>query len=146
MKQLGKGPLFIFVVALGLFLGLQARQAYAATVVAASCSSSDVQAALNSVTADGATVTVPSGTCTWTFPVSMPGHSITLQGSGSSSTHIIVNIPTGFGNDAIFVGNQCCSDKQFRITGFDWQYESADYGGILVFTQSAGDSVRIDHN
>lgn len=129
-----------------LCLSLSTQRVHAANINAASCNSADVQTALNSVSVDGATVTVPSGTCTWTSPVSMPGHSITLQGAGSNSTHIIVNIASGFGNDAIFVGNQCCNGKQFRITGFDWQYESADSGGILVFTQSTGYSVRIDNN
>ncbi len=136
-----------FVFPLILFcLCLRVESAHAATIDAASCNSNDIQTALNLVTSDGSTVTVPAGTCTWTSHVVMPGYSITLQGAGSGGTHIIVNIPAGFSNDAIFVGNECCNGKQFRITGFDWQYESADAGGILTFTQSTGYSVRIDHN
>lgn len=144
-----------------LCLALDPQHAHAQTINAASCNSSDVQAAINSVSVDGTTVAVPAGTCTWTSAVcpnnpgsgtcaspnpSSSGHSITLQGAGSSSTHIIVNIASGFGNDAFFVGNQCCNGKSFRLTGFDWQYESADSGGLLVFTQSTGYSVRIDNS
>lgn len=114
-------------------------------VPAASCSSSDVQAALNSVTQDGVTVTVPPGTCTWTTPVVPPCHSITLQGAGQSNgTTIVVNIASGYGNDAYFVSG--CSGKQMRVTEFDWQNESVDSFGVLMFTGGTGLSVRIDHN
>lgn len=39
---------------------------YAQIINAASCSQSDVQTALNSVTATTTTVNIPAGTCTWT--------------------------------------------------------------------------------
>jgi hypothetical protein len=39
-----------------------------------------------------------------------------------------------------------CSNKEFRITGFDWQYQSADAFGTLNFTGGTGLSLRVDHN
>jgi hypothetical protein len=54
-----------------------------ATVInAASCSTANVQTAIN--TAVGAdTVTIPSGTCTWTSGVTVSGKGITITGAGS---------------------------------------------------------------
>ena len=132
---------FMFVT---LFLGccVWCHSGYAATINAASCSSASVQTAIGS-SSDGDTVAVPAGACTWTAPVSYC-KSITLQGAGSSSTTITVNTGSGWGNDAIFV--QGCSGKQMRITGFTWQYQSADSFGILYFTGGTGLSLRLDHN
>jgi len=134
----------LVLVVLCVGCGVWCSSSYGQTIYANSCSSSDVQAALNSVNADGFTVAVPSGRCTWTAAVTPPCYSLTLQGAGANSTHIIVNIPAGWGNDAIFVNG--CSGKQFRITGFDWQYESADAFGLLMFTGGTGLSLRIDNN
>lgn len=74
-----------------------------------------------------------------------PCHSITLQGAGQNTgTTIVVNIPAGFGNDAYMVSG--CSGKRMRVTGFDWENQSVDSFGILMFTGGTGLSVRIDHN
>lgn len=49
---------------------------------AATCNASDVQSAVNSA-AEGDTVLIPAGTCTWTSGVTISGKGIMLQGSGS---------------------------------------------------------------
>ena len=53
-----------------------------AQVTAASCNTSDVQTAINTAT-EGQTVTIPSGTCTWTSGVTISGKGIKVQGAGS---------------------------------------------------------------
>ena len=62
-----------------LFGGLIAK---ANTQTAASCNTSDVQAAINSA-AEGDTVIIPPGTCTWTSGVSISGKGIIVRGAGS---------------------------------------------------------------
>jgi hypothetical protein len=54
----------------------------AATINAASCSSADVQAAINSAV-DGDTVVIPDGTCSWTSGIRIYGKGIKLMGGGS---------------------------------------------------------------
>jgi hypothetical protein len=63
------------------------------TVTAASCSSADVQNAINSV-ASGGTVAVPAGNCTWNTGVTISGKKLTLQGNGDSGT-AATNITAG---------------------------------------------------
>lgn len=58
------------------------REAKANTIVAKTCNSGDMQSAINSA-ATGDTVTIPSGTCTWTSGVTISGKGITVQGAGS---------------------------------------------------------------
>jgi hypothetical protein len=66
-----------------LLLALSAPLAARADVNAASCSSSDVQAAINSAT-QGQTVHVPAGACTWATGVSVTGKGINIVGAGYS--------------------------------------------------------------
>ena len=68
-----------FLLAL-LFTALFGTRAQANTITANSCSTADVQSAINSA-AGGDTVAIPPGTCTWTTGVSLSG--ITLTGAGS---------------------------------------------------------------
>src|ERR1041385_8840169 len=56
------------------------------TVNAASCSSTDVQNAINTAVAGG-TVSVPPGNCTWSNLVTL-SKAITLNGSGAGVTKI----------------------------------------------------------
>src|SRR5580704_14362812 len=83
MSRTITGLLFAF------FLNLAFGKATSAqTIVSASCGSPDVQAALNSVTTDGAIVIIPSGTCNWTTTVTYnQAHSTTIIGhSGIAGT------------------------------------------------------------
>jgi len=66
---------FLLTVSLG-------REAKANTIVAKTCNSGDMQSAINSA-ATGDTVTIPSGTCTWTSGVTISGKGITVKGAGS---------------------------------------------------------------
>ena len=71
----------------GVFLGLLlsvlfSATTHAATYTAATCSTSDVQTAINSASG-GDTVIIPSGTCTWTSGVTISGKGITVTGQGS---------------------------------------------------------------
>src|ERR1700733_6212525 len=65
---------------------------------AASCNTSDVQAAINSA-AEGGTVTIPTGTCTWTSGVTVSGKGISIQGAGAgriiAQSTTTSNIATG---------------------------------------------------
>ena len=60
----------------------------AATLSAASCSSADVQTAINNAL-NGDLVVIPGGTCNWTSGVTINGKRIKLQGGGSG--RIIAN-------------------------------------------------------
>ena len=81
----------LFSIAWGALLCTNAR---ANTIAAASCSSSDVQTAINSASS-GDTVTVPSGACTWSTQVTIPStKGITLSASGSvtiTNANIVLN-------------------------------------------------------
>ena len=65
-----------------LFSALSTATLHAATHAAATCNTSDVQAAINAA-AEGDTVTIPAGTCTWTSGVTISGKGITVTGAGS---------------------------------------------------------------
>jgi len=65
-----------------LLTGSLGREAKANTITAASCNTGNVQSAINSA-AEGDTVLIPSGTCTWTSGVTISGKGITVQGAGS---------------------------------------------------------------
>jgi hypothetical protein len=113
--------LFVFVLVL-----LSSVAAHAGTVNAASCSSSDVQAAINAASS-GDTVVVPSGTCTWTTAVTVSGKAVTLQGqtvcsgtppsSCTDSTIISLSVASGQ------TFNIICSPTNFvTIQGFTFKY------------------------
>lgn len=66
-----------------LFLAaLFGQEAKANTFTATTCNTSDVQSAINSA-AEGDTVIIPAGTCTWTSGVTTSGKGIIIQGAGS---------------------------------------------------------------
>jgi hypothetical protein len=69
-----------------VFLGLLLSalpQAEAQTINAASCSTADVQTAINTAK-EGQTVNIPPGSCTWTTGVSISGKGINVVGAGFS--------------------------------------------------------------
>jgi hypothetical protein len=65
-----------------LFLAFGARTCVANTQTAKTCNSNDVQNAINAA-AEGDTVVIPAGTCTWSSGVAISGKGITVQGLGS---------------------------------------------------------------
>ena len=70
---------------------------------------SDVQAAINSA-AEGDTVIVPEGTCTWTSGVTISGKGIIVQGAGSGRIIAYDN-----GTETLTIGT---GTKTFTIAGY----------------------------
>lgn len=93
MSRLIRRLSFIFALT-----ALFAMLAKASTITAASCNTSDVQTAINSA-AEGDTVIIPAGTCSWTTGVTISGKGIIVQGAGSGRiiavSHDILTIATG---------------------------------------------------
>src|SRR5262249_41650327 len=100
----------------------------AANLGATSCSSSDVQSAINN-SSIGDTVAVPAGSCSWgATTVSIVGKNITLQGTG-------VTISSAAGTVALRIGDAGTGNSS-RITGFTLN------GGYITVD---GDGWRVDH-
>ena len=138
--------------------------AEAQTINAASCNESDVAAALSGITADGTTVGVPPGNCTWTTSLSYAQvHSFTLQGAGAISGTGSQSTISGTGTDSTIIRDNInrsggdspllkistISGKSFRMTGIAFTYSSSNMtvtgnGSIVIDGQST--QVRIDHD
>ncbi len=129
----------LFVSTLMLFW-LAAASLHAATITAASCSATAVQAAINAANS-GDTVLVPGGTCQYTTTVFISNtKAITLDGTGN--TTITTTAQNAF--DISAAGN-----AETRLTGFnintsgvvnDSQPPIKTHGSTSTF------SFRIDHN
>jgi hypothetical protein len=123
-------PLALFCVAL---CPLHVR---AATLKAASCSSSDVQSAINAAN-DGDIVLVPAGTCAWSPQVQL-NKGITLQGGSGGTTTITsaaaIVITAGTGAPTRLTG--------FTFTGFG----TSNDGDVRISTTSKTTTYRVDHN
>ncbi|HSZ01595.1 MAG TPA: hypothetical protein VK788_19000 [Terriglobales bacterium] len=105
--------------------------AHAAVVNAASCSSSDVQAAVSSAAA-GDTVVIPSGNCTWTFPVTIAGKGIIVQGQTTCS-----GTPVSSCVDNTNIADDTSGDNPaFNITGLDATH-FVQLTGVTITTQAA---------
>ena len=126
--------------------------AQAGVLKAASGSEADVKAALNSAQ-DGDTITLPSGTFTWTSTVTIT-KGVTIQGqtttnsvngTANDQTVIVDNVTRRPGGAPIVVLNTTLG-KSYRITGLTFRAGNAvtAYNGGLNIS---GDShaVRIDH-
>ena len=128
------------------------NKAVAATITAASCSSANVQAAINSASR-GDTVSVPEGSCTWSSEVAID-KAIRIQGAGIDVTNIKSNLPIPSGT---YVGYWLFkyapsspsndANEIFEITGFtlDNAYRA---GAIAVRNSSttAINKVKIHNN
>ena len=103
-------------------------EVHAATINAGSCSQANTQAAINSA-ANGDTVNIPAGSCTWNTGVAIPSaKKIMLKGAGIDLTVITVNPAGGTAVDLAKSGS--------RLTGFTFRE-----GGVQV----DGSNWRIDH-
>jgi hypothetical protein len=131
------------------------KPAQAQTINAATCSGSDVQAALNKVAANGTTVNIPAGTCTWTSAVTYNQvYSTTIQGQstttgtcapgGTCSATDNTTIALTGGGTTLTINT--AAGKSFRMTGltFNIALSGAVYGAINFNGNST--SVRFDHN
>ncbi|MGZ3826820.1 MAG: hypothetical protein ACXVCR_17845 [Bdellovibrio sp.] len=113
---------------------LSASNVNAATIPAASCSSTDVSNAI-ATAVNGDTVSVPAGTCTWSPGPTLPmDKGIKLIGAGAGST--IINV-----SDTISL--ICNTGMPHRLSGFTFQ-NAPDIGVIRVMGACSG--MRIDHN
>ncbi|GBE19284.1 protein metal binding site [archaeon BMS3Abin17] len=115
---------------------------------AASCSQSDVQAAIDSAS-DGDTVLVPEGSCVWNSSV-LVTKGIILQGAGIDKT-LITNgiINTGAGDFLISIAPSVLADNPYvEITGFTFDANS-EGGCIRISCEDntyAYTNFRIHHN
>jgi hypothetical protein len=155
-----KALLFFASLCWTLFSG----NAKAATWTASSCSSSAVQAAINTASA-GDTVVIPTGSCTWTTQVSWAvpsksGSVTTLQGQTSCTgsgdpafnnlsctdrTTITGNVSGG--NPALLITPHAAGE--FRMTGLTWigptSSNPAYHGVVDINGVSTNPGVRVDH-
>lgn len=125
------------------------------TINAASCSSSAVQAALNSVAADGTTVVIPTGTCSWSTTVSYSASfSITVSGQttctpsapGSAATACADNtvINDTFTGNNVILSIRTTTGKSFRLTGMTFNLSGATtYDAVDIHGNSQ--AFRMDH-
>jgi len=110
---------------------------YAAIIEADTCSSADIQEAIDA-SADGDTVKVPAGACSWNNGVTIPNtKGIIVKGEGSSET--IVNV-----HDDSFLIRTSLQNKPVRVTGFRFN-DINHNSGFLQIIGTAQDW-RIDNN
>ncbi len=135
--------LFAFLLCLPLRAGAQ-------TINAATCSSTDLQTALNKVAADGTTVSIPAGTCTWTAQVTYNQvYSTTIQGQ-TTCTGAGTQTPTCTDNTVISgpeysFAIKTAPGKSLRVSGFTFQLSASSFNGLLHVTGTST-QLRIDHN
>jgi hypothetical protein len=119
----------------------------AATSNAASCSSANVQSAINAAS-NGDVVVVPAGSCTWSSQVRISGKSLTLQGAGVDRTNI-----TDSAGGALTVAGDAI--HFVRVTGFTFIHNSnVGCCGIVAFNAVGTDlnganppvGFRFDHS
>lgn len=136
------------------------------TVNAASCNQSDVQSALNSVTASTTVVNIPAGTCdwsgnlTWTVPSGVT--NLTIQGqtavncTGTPGTasyactaadNTVIRDSWSGSSTSPLVIQMGSGNPTFRMTGMtiEGNTGSVKNDGIIVF-YGKSDAFRLDHN
>jgi hypothetical protein len=139
------------------------------TITAASCSQTDVQNALNAVAADGTTVKIPAGNCTWTSPgggnctgtvtydQNVRPYSVTIQGqttcSGTPASSCVDNTTitdniTRTNCDAAALSLNTVLGKSLRLSGITFTKVNSNsnltYGGSLSLNGTST-AVRLDH-
>jgi len=147
---------YLLTLALLLSFLFSPFKAKAATIMAASCSQSDVQNAVN-LASEGDTVQVPAGTCIWTIPVIMGDKwdnsyqrkSLTLKGAGIGQTIIKNELTAPFGVSQIRSGISVYlpAGKFVRITGFTFDgNNSLQSNGPILASGELGGKIRVDHS
>ncbi len=139
-----------FAILLSACFGTTVR---AVTIVdAASCSSSDVQTAINNA-ASGDVVVVPSGSCTWSSQVTISGKALTLAGqtvcTGSPPTSCTdnTNIALNLSTEALSIPSTSATDF-VRVTGFTFTIGANDDSHGQIYFDGTFQTVgfRYDHN
>ncbi len=110
-------------------------------ITALSCSSTDVQNAINNATS-GATVQIPAGNCTWTSPGDYQARitinkGIIIRGNGQDSTVITAD------NARLIKVNGVGGD--FRLTGIGFKGSLGSAGQALIWIDGTFGSMRVDH-
>ena len=126
-----------------------------AQVTAASCSASDVQTALNSVTSSTTTVTIPAGTCDWTaqvnFTVPSGSTNLSILGAGSLTTtgggDVTVIVDNYSANGYLFGITTAAASSKFRLAGitFEGGNGGVKYNGFVQINGSSA-NIRFDHS
>lgn len=121
-----------FIKVFTLFYVFGASVAYSDTRYAASCSFTDIQAAVTA-SLSGDTVIVPGGTCTWSNSMTLgSSKAITLQGTGTTIKRVnLGNVP--------LINISTNSAQSTTVTGFNFRDEStSDQGFSGAFIQASG--------
>lgn len=135
----------------GIFLLLSisvaaAKSSEAAVVAAASCSRANVASAVASA-ADGDTVLIPGGTCSWTTELDIT-KGISLIGSGIDSTILQDSVLKDGSSTSSLLGFKVADPKTFRLSGLTIQGVTTD---VSVFSkghlklEGSAKSFRVDH-
>ncbi|MFO0709368.1 MAG: hypothetical protein U0353_05990 [Sandaracinus sp.] len=119
------------------------------TITATTCELSDVAAAVARA-ADGDTVQVPAGTCTWSSPapdtpaLQIDDRNLVLRGAGEGMTTIVDEAGTAFGETLIVFGGSRAVPA--RVTGFTFQRSMNAEGSahVIAFFGPRLDW-RVDH-
>ena len=147
---------FIFIVCLWAFQA-SAQGTYTAT----SCSLSAISAAIaaeQAHPADGDTISIPAGTCTWNSGTTLAqtfANSVTIQGQGAISATTggasttgsdVTTIIDNMGGNAVMLFTTTAG-KFFRLTGiaFKENGSSAVDANGMVIVSGRSTSVRVDH-
>lgn len=112
----------------------------AATISATSCSSSAVQAAIDSAQ-NGDTVLVPSGSCTWSSGVSISGKAIHLQGEAAGT----VTLTHGAGSATLIAITEASAGR-VEVSNLTLLRGSGSGRLIMVNNASNGRAVLIHDN
>ncbi len=150
-----QGRLLKLLSLLIFLLTLNAGNLWAATITASSCSFSHVQAALNSA-ANGDTVVVPPGNCTWTTSLDLDNvvtngrnKYLTLRGAGIDQTIIRDGVSKdNYPNVPHLIRWTTVSGGLTRVTGFTFQGGTIvdDYNKGMLYFRGNSNQFRFDHN
>ena len=135
------------VAYLAMLVLLHSAPAFAATIAATTCGSTDVAKALKSAS-DGDTVAIPAGQCTWTANVSV-SKRLTIQGAGIGQTVLIDGMDKApFPNvPQMFIWN-IPDTGPARMTGISWRgrgVQDPNNSGMIQIAGTAS-QFRMDHN
>jgi hypothetical protein len=126
---------------------LCAASVEAATRTAASCSRADVGTAVNSA-ADGDTIVIPAGTCTWSTNLTITNKILTIQGAGMNSTIIVDGVSKGnYPNVPQVISYKTKPGGLTRITGMTFQGGSAvdNNNKGMLWIDGNSNQFRLDH-
>lgn len=128
----------LFSLVAGVWLA--ADHAPAAVVPAASCQGAAVQAAIDAA-ADGDTVQVPAGACTWSDPV-RPSNARGLTLACATPRSCAITVP---GTAVLFDTLSGQNARLYRISGFDFRSTSSA-AVIWILGNGTLTRVRVDDN